>query len=432
MAQGRPAPVVPVAGVLPAVGDLVEGKYRIVAPLGEGAMGTVYRARDERLERDVALKLIRPSWSHSAHIQHVFVSEARAMARVNHPNVVEIYDFGWAGQAPYFVMEFIEGVDLERWMGRRPGLLAVDEALGVVERICKGVSAIHDSGAVHRDLKPGNVIIGTGFRVAVADLGLAQIVSVTAGDGMLVGSPGFMAPEMIRGDRLIRELLPRMDIYALGAIAYELLTSRPAFDGETPDELLENQRQGEFAPASELRPELPGAFDAVIAKAMALLPMDRHRSVEEFRRALVDARYLVTAKPRGRRVVVIDDDPADLALCERLLRAGLPDVVVETHADAHAALRAMGQDIPALIVTDLRMPTMDGAQLVAAVRAVADFNRVPIVVVSAEGGSREWKDLRKIGADGFLLKPLDPIPLRALVDSLLDAPMRVRSRRDTA
>lgn len=437
--QGSPPPTTtradpdasapPVAENLPGVGDIVDGKYRVVSLLGEGGMGLVYKARDERLEREVAFKVIRPSWSNHGGIQEVFLSEARAMARVSHPNVIEIYDFGWTGASPYFVMQFVEGVDLEHWMIEKTGLLAIDEALGLLDNICRGVEAIHNSGAVHRDLKPSNVIVGRGFQVAVADLGLAQVLSAATGKGMRVGSPGFMAPEMIQASAIDPDLMNRVDIYALGAIAYELLTSTPAFDGESVDELLDAQSSGEFKAATELRPELPAAFDAVISRAMALDPAQRQSSVSEFRRQMHAARHEVLAKPKGRRVMVIDDSAVDLKLISRILREGLPDVEVATFIDPHDALQAVDTDPPALIVTDLRMDRMDGSQLVAAIRSAANFNHVPIVVLSANGSSREWKALKAQGADGFLLKPVDPVPLVALVESLLESPMRVRGAR---
>ncbi len=420
-ASSSPAPA-PLLGI----GDVIDQKYRVVSILGEGGMGIVYRGRDERLEREVALKVIRPSWSSHGGVQGIFVSEARAMARVSHPNVVEIYDFGWTGQSPYFVMQFIEGVDLEGWLVRKDGLLAIDEALGLFDLICKGVAAIHESGTAHRDLKPSNVIIGKGFQVAVADLGLAQVLSAATGQGMRVGSPGFMAPEMIRGDAVPPQLLPRVDIYALGALAYELLTKTPAFDGETVDDLLDAQSSGAFRAVCEVRPELAAAFDTVISRAMSLDPTARHASVDELRRDLHAARHDLLAKPKGQRVVVIDDDPADLQLTVRTLRARMPEVSVEAYADPHEALQAISQDPPALIVTDLRMPQMDGAHLVEAIRNAAMFNHIPIVVVSADGSSREWTSLRAKGADGFLLKPVDPVPLQALIQSLLESPMRVR------
>lgn len=415
---------------LPIVNDLIDGKYRIISLLGEGGMGLVYRGRDERLERDVAMKVIRPSWSNHGGIQGVFVSEARAMARVSHPNVVEIYDFGWTGESPYFVMQFIEGVDLEQWLGNRGGLLAIDEALGLFERICRGVSAIHASGAVHRDLKPSNVIVGKGFEIAVADLGLAQVLSAATGKTMRVGSPGFMAPEMITGADVPPEFLPRVDVYALGAIVYELLSATPAFDGDTVDDLLDAQAAGEFVPVCDLRPELAAAFDDVIGRALAVDPAHRQASVDILRRELHAARHDLLAKPKGRRVVLIDDDPSDLKLMERVLEDRLPDVVIEAYPDPHQALVAVSEDPPALIITDLRMATMDGAQLVQTIRGAAMFNHVPIIVVSADGSSREWKELRKQGADGFLLKPVDPVPLKALVESLLESPMRIRGAKD--
>ncbi|MCZ7679033.1 MAG: serine/threonine protein kinase [Sandaracinaceae bacterium] len=192
----------------PAEGALVDGTYRVRGMLGEGGMGVVLLAHDERLQRDVAIKLIRPELAEAAHRAR-FLEEARAMARVRHPNVVEIHAFGELDGAPYFVMEYVAGSDLETFLAKRGGLLSPGEAHSVLLQLCRGVEAIHASGAVHRDLKASNVLVGDGFRVVIADLGLARTLDGAPVEGAVVsGTPGLHGAGDHRGSRPIRRAAP--------------------------------------------------------------------------------------------------------------------------------------------------------------------------------------------------------------------------------
>src|ERR1700712_1194762 len=200
----------------PDVGTLIGDSYRVVGPLGQGGMGVVVLAVDERLERDVAIKLIRPAYTRNANARERFLIEARAMARVRHENVVEIYAFGELLQTPYFVMEYVPGTNVAHWLD--DGILedrlpSIDEALGYLDQVCRGVQAIHKAGAVHGDLKPSNVLIGPASRVAVADMGLSRLFDPTGrlGEHPMAGTPAYMAPEFARTD-LSRELVQRGDV----------------------------------------------------------------------------------------------------------------------------------------------------------------------------------------------------------------------------
>jgi CheY-like chemotaxis protein len=235
---------------------------------------------------------------------------------------------------------------------------------------------------------------------------------------------------MIRREQLDPTMLNRLDIYALGAIAYELLTTTPAFQGDSAETVLEAQASGVFPALSEVRPELPPAFDGVISKSMALDPKDRHSTVDEFKRDLFAARHAVLAKVTARRIVVIDDNRSDLELALKILKGRFKDALLMAFESPTAALNAISADPPSLIVCDLRMDAMDGLRVVQAIRSAAEFNHVPIIMVSAEGGGRDWRNLKQAGADGYLMKPLDPVTLGALVESLLESPMRIRGARE--
>jgi serine/threonine-protein kinase len=406
----------------PEPGTLLDRTYRIGERLGEGGMGVVLRARDERLERDVAIKLIHPDQVLVPHARERFLEEARAMARVRHPNVVEIHAFGQIGEAPYFVMEYVPGVDLERWLARRGERLSIGEAFNVLDQACRGVQAIHDSGATHRDLKSSNLLVGPGFRVVVTDLGLARLVEAQAKEHVVSGTPAYMAPELIEGAALDPALAPRVDVYSLGVLAFELLTGTMPFQGETLSQTL-GMQLGEAPPRLvERRPDLPQAFEDAVLAALEKDPALRTPSAEAFRQSLEAA---WNASRRGREelfFVVADDDPGFRSLIATTLRKAYPTARVEVVPDGKRALAVARSHAPSLVVSDLDMPAMNGVELTAALRSEESTAEVPIVVATAVGGPSDWQVLSRLGADSLLLKPFDPSQLVSLVENLVAAP----------
>lgn len=399
----------------PAEGALVDGTYRVRGMLGEGGMGVVLLAHDERLQRDVAIKLIRPELAEAAHRAR-FLEEARAMARVRHPNVVEIHAFGELDGAPYFVMEYVAGSDLETFLAKRGGLLSPGEAHSVLLQLCRGVEAIHASGAVHRDLKASNVLVGDGFRVVIADLGLARTLDGAPVEGAVVsGTPAYMAPEIIVGRALSAEQLPLADVYSLGVIAYEVLAGELPFTGDIP-QVLRSQITDPPPPLS--RRDLPAGYERAVLEALAKEPEVRTPSATALRRALEAAWSGVRAGAR-MRLLVVDDEPGFRSLIAATLAKAYPSAVVEGASDGEAGLDAALAHPPALVVTDLDMPRMNGVELTAALRADPRTAVVPIVVATGVGGATDWRVLSALGADGFMVKPFDPAALVSLVENLL-------------
>ena len=180
---------------LPAIGDVIGSVYRILGELGRGAMGVVLEAFDLQLHRKVAIKFVNSASFDEDARQH-FVREARAMALVNHPNVLAIHSFGEHGDVPYFVMELVNGQTVDSWLARSDGKAELDEALAILNDVCQGVSAIHAAGTVHCDLKPSNVLLDDQFRVRVADLGLAAPYVDGNVTKVIAGTPEYMAPEL--------------------------------------------------------------------------------------------------------------------------------------------------------------------------------------------------------------------------------------------
>jgi eukaryotic-like serine/threonine-protein kinase len=392
----------------PPAGTLIDGHYRLIRPLGRGGMGVVLLARDEVLDRDVALKLIRAGGSDSD-LRDRFLTEARAMARVNHPNVLQIHAFGHHEGTPYLVMEFVEGQTVGAWLRaatRSGGLPDIEASLRILEAICLGTQAIHDAKTVHGDLKPSNVLLDADLRVRVADLGLAQLDRDLQSSGRreIAGTMSYMAPEIALERTVAPELLARADVYSLGCIAYELLTGQVPLRGPTALATLLDHAVTTPVPPSSQRPEIDPALDEIVLRALAKDPAARTSSAEAFRRELVAARSS-TREPV--RILVAEDDPDFRELLELLLRNEFPQAEIETVEDGAQALAAFDARPHSVVIIDLRMPNVDGLQLTILLRARATASRVPIIVLTASGGADEWRKLSAMGADGFLVKPVN-------------------------
>jgi len=271
-------------------GSMVAGRYEVLAPLGQGGMGAVYKARDHKLEETVALKVLRADVRHDRDMQTRFLREIRLARRVRHRNVCGIHEYGEEGGLRYIAMEHIEGVDLRKVLTER-GALPHDQAFEACIRVAEGLQAIHEAGIIHRDLKPANLMIDAHGVVRLMDFGIAKAMEAEAAGGatatgLIVGTPEYMSPEQARGDKLDS----RSDVYALGIVAFELFTGKVPFRGQTPMATIFKHLQDappfDGPAAAGLSPEAV----PVIRRALAKTPEERQASALEFAHAMVEAR----------------------------------------------------------------------------------------------------------------------------------------------
>jgi serine/threonine-protein kinase len=213
----------------PLVGTLVDNRYRVQSRLARGGMSTVYLATDQRLERDVALKVLHPHLVNDGNFLDRLGREAKAAAKLSHPHVVGVLDQGSDGPTAYLVMEYIKGHTL-RDVIKEKGALSPRLALALIDPVVEGLGAAHTAGLIHRDIKPENVLIADDGRIKVGDFGLARAVTTSTSTGALIGTVAYLSPELVLG----RTADARSDIYSVGIMLYEMITGKQPFDGEVP------------------------------------------------------------------------------------------------------------------------------------------------------------------------------------------------------
>jgi len=265
------------------------GPYEILAPLGAGGMGEVYRARDPRLGRDVAIKVLPPSFSQDADRLRRFEQEARAASALNHPNILTIHDFGTAEGAPYVVSELLEGETLRSRLAG--GAFTPRRALGHAIQIANGLAAAHEKGIVHRDLKPENIFVTTDGRVKILDFGLAKLIETPTSSsqtnlptqtpgtepGVVLGSLGYMSPEQVRG----KPADARSDIFSFGAILYEMLSGRRAFQGDSAADTMSAVLMKEPPEVSATNRNVSPGLDRVVHHCLEKSPEQRFQSARD-------------------------------------------------------------------------------------------------------------------------------------------------------
>jgi hypothetical protein len=325
------------------------GRYRVERELGAGGMGRVFLATDLALERPVALKTILPEVLEDPHWTERFRLEATVVAGLQHHGIVQVYEILEIQGTPVLVMEFVPGTELRQAVDE--GRFDDRELARLMAEVCDAIAFAHAHGVIHRDLKPGNVLLGADGAPKVADFGLAtdrgrrrSAALERAEEGSILGSPGYLAPEQALGDA--RRVDSRCDVYGLGATLYYALTRRPPFRAPTFTEVVEQVVNGELVPPSRVRPGVSPDLEAICLKAMARDPDDRYQSAGEMARDLRNATagLRVSARRYGvretvARAVASRREPFALAVLTVLLMvAGIYASVTMLHANAKAAL----------------------------------------------------------------------------------------------
>jgi len=277
---------------------LAAGRYRIERVLGRGGMAVVYLARDEELHRAVAVKVLAQHLTGDVNFRARFLQESRLASRLSHPNVVHVYDAGETEGSPFIVMEYVPGHTIAD-----RGRLTHGEVVPLALQACAGLQHAHDAGLVHRDVKPANLLVREDDVLKIADFGIARAAELTrlTQHGTVLGTAAYVSPEQIAGE----EVTATTDVYALGAVVYELLTGRPPYEFGSLAELAALQTGGVITPLRDLEPSVPEALEAAVMHALARDPGFRPLSASDFAHELAAA----SERPTERLVATAVTEP---------------------------------------------------------------------------------------------------------------------------
>ena len=266
--------------------EVLGDRYQLQDPIGRGGMATIYRARDLRMDRVVAVKVLREVYSTDPKFVRRFQVEAKAASALQHPNIVQVFDYGQTDGNYYIVMELVEGTDLRRYLRSR-GVLDVDRAIIIAHDVALGLGAAHRRDIVHRDVKPQNVLVGRGGSIKLTDFGIASVYKDINAErltttGMTLGTVQYYAPEQAQGEIVS----PAADVYALGIVMYEMVTGHPPFDGDSPVAVAMQHIQDIPTPPSQINPNLSPPLEEIILRCLEKVPEMRFRDGSQLARAL--------------------------------------------------------------------------------------------------------------------------------------------------
>lgn len=438
---------------------VLEGKYRLLEEVGRGAMGTVFRAEDISLKREVAVKFLLPELARSPDSAEQFRREAAGMAAIGHLNVAQVFAYGRYGKIPYFTMEYLEGESAEELVdehNKRGIFVPLDKAIDILVQALDGLAAIHRSGVVHRDIKPANImLVGDPLRAVITDFGLLRYVRVRDKLQELTGTPAYIAPELIEGVSGADSSLSA-DLYSMGVTAYELITGSLPFQAESWVDILRMHVAEMPRFPSDRRTGLPPEMDEIILRAMNKDPASRYRTAEEFladllaieqkEMSLERRRHSLVPPPmrdrflgqgngradlendraqRGKpllpsgRLLVADPDSKFRDEIYRRAKALVPGCRVQSVSDGMRALALVHEFKPNVVILDLALPEINGLELVATLRGDPEFAGLTIIVVSASGGQPEARILSALDVHHFYTKPVDLKNLGDVIGPLL-------------
>ncbi len=392
------------------VGEVLGENYEIRSVIGAGGMGQVFEAHDRGLNRRVAIKA---AWPHVT--AQSLKKEAQAIAAIRHPSMITVYCLGVHRGMEYVVMERIYGVSLDHHIDKRlhsqvPFTIA--ETLDLLASIAEGLSAVHRAGVAHRDIKPENIMIAPGNRTILMDFGIVLPEIDARRSGTMSGSPGYMAPETIT-DSMEKGGAFLVDMYALGIIGFELLIGELPYDGDSIADILKAHVHDEVPDVGLLRSDCPPRLSRLIRDLMAKDAAERPQSMEsvafQLRQIGKAPAPIALAPPEPTpskpwSVLVVDDDKELARLLGFYAKKAVPDADIRIVNEAEAALDAMHQHPPDVLLLDLHMPRMNGIEVCMYLRGTQIAEQCTIVSVSAGAQQHDVSLLQQLGITHFVRK----------------------------
>jgi len=300
------------------IGDILKNRYEITELLGEGGMAFVYKALDKELQRYVAIKTLKPSYVGQESFVERFKREAQVASNINNPNIVQIFDWG-IEDVPYFVMEYVEGNSLTQILAKKKQL-SISDVIYIGSRVANGLHAAHSNGLVHRDIKPGNILITSEGKVKVTDFGIVAIQNESSDitkTGSVLGTATYISPEQAKGEPVSRQ----SDLYSLGIVLYELLLGKPPFEGESPVSIATKHLTDKPEKLSGKRNDIPKGLENAILKLLSKNSSDRFKSAEDLRAVLIQQNSVLKKQETQESLI-------DLANPSMKLRFSIPALLV--------------------------------------------------------------------------------------------------------
>ena len=313
-------------------GTIIAERYEILGKIGTGGMADVYKAKDHKLNRFVAVKVLKPEFREDTTFIRKFKSEAQAAAVLTHPNIVNVFDVGDDNGVYYIVMELIEGITLKEYISKK-GKLSVKEATSIAIQVSMGLEAAHSHGIVHRDVKPQNIIISMDGKVKVTDFGIARAASSNTISSNVMGSVHYSSPEQVRGGYSDE----KSDIYSLGITMYEMVTGKVPFDGDTTVAIAIKHLQEEIVPPSVYAPELPHSLEQIILKCTQKSVDRRYQNMEDviadLKHSLIDPQgdfvTLTSVDNEAKTVVISDKELGEIKHMPKQIAKSEPEALEE-------------------------------------------------------------------------------------------------------